>query len=276
MVIPEIDMPGHTNAALVAYPELAKKGVTPSAYTGREVGFSTLDTDNALTYRFVDDVVRELAAITPGGFLHIGGDEAFSTPEADYIRFMQRVQEIVAIHDKRMIGWEEIGKIDLRPDSIAQHWNSKLAVQAADQGARVIMSPARHTYLDLKYYPEFDLGHNWAGATEVQAAYEWDPATHIDLLSENDILGVEAPLWSEWLHNLAEIDRMAFPRLPGIAEIGWSRPDNRHWGEYRLRLASHGPRLEAMGVNFYPSSQVPWENQSVPGESVRMVLPATR
>jgi len=94
-IIPEIDMPGHTNAALASYPELNVPGKKAELYTGVEVGFSTLDTHKELTYKFVNDVFRELAAITPGPYIHIGGDESHSTPIEDYIPFVNRVQDIV-------------------------------------------------------------------------------------------------------------------------------------------------------------------------------------
>lgn len=104
MVVPEIDMPGHTNAALASYAELNCDGEAPPLYTGTSVGFSSLCIDKPVTYQFVDDVVRELAAMTPGPYIHIGGDEAHSTAHEDYVRFVNRVQGIVSSHGKDMIG----------------------------------------------------------------------------------------------------------------------------------------------------------------------------
>lgn len=114
-IVPEIDLPGHTNAALAAYPELNCDGVAPAPYTGTNVGFSSLCLDKEITYRFIDDVIDEVAALTPGDFIHIGGDEAHSTPKDDYVRFIERVEGIVAAHGKRMVGWEEIGQAELEP-----------------------------------------------------------------------------------------------------------------------------------------------------------------
>jgi hexosaminidase len=259
VVVPEIDMPGHTNAALASYAELDCDGVAPPLYTGIEVGFSSLCTDREITFRFVDDVIREIAALTPGPYFHIGGDEASATEPGDYVRFVERVQDIVQAHGKRMVGWEEIAQADLSPTSIAQHWNSDLAQKAVQQGAKVVMSPASRAYLDMKYDESTPLGLTWAGYIDVQTAYTWDPAAQVAGVSESDVLGVEAPLWSETLETLADVEFMAFPRLPGYAEIGWSRADGRSWDKYRLRLGAHGPRLVTMGVNFYRSSEVPWQ-----------------
>lgn len=258
-VVPEIDMPGHTNAALASYPELNCDGIARPLYTGTEVGFSSLCLEKEVTYRFVDDVVGEIAALTPGPYFHIGGDEAMATPLPDYIAFVERVQPIVQAHGKEMIGWEEIAQAPLLPTSVAQVWHGGMGREAVRQGNRVIMSPAFKAYLDMKYTPEAPLGLNWAGYIEARDAYEWDPATVAEGIGEEHILGVEAPLWTETIQTRADIDWMTFPRMIGYAEIGWSPADGRNWEEYRIRLGRHGPRLTALGVNFYRSSQVPWE-----------------
>ena len=109
-IIPEIDMPGHTNAALASYAELNCNGKATELYTGIEVGFSTLCTNKEITYQFVDDVIRELASLTPGPYIHIGGDESHVTPLEDYIPFINRVQQIVKNHGKKVIGWDEIAQ----------------------------------------------------------------------------------------------------------------------------------------------------------------------
>jgi hexosaminidase len=258
VIVPEIDMPGHTNAALASYPKLTCDGVAPPLYTGNDVGFSSLCVDREATFRFVDDVVREVAALTPGPWLHVGGDEAAATAPDDYRRFVERVQRIVRSHGKRMIGWEEIGRTRLLPSTLAQHWHDDLALQAVRQGSRVIMSPATKTYLDIKYDASTRLGTDWAGYNSVRDAYEWDPARQVAGVSGDDVLGVEAPLWTETIASRADLEFMAFPRLLGLAEIGWSPPAGRSWGEYRRRLAAHGPRLTAMEVGFYRAPEVPW------------------
>jgi hexosaminidase len=94
----------------------------------------------------------------------------------------------------------------------------------------------------------------------VDQAYTWDPATLVPGISKNNILGVEAPLWSETVTNMDEIEYMVFPRLPGIAEIGWTPALKRDWNEYKERLGSHGERFTVMGIDYYPSKLVPWIN----------------
>jgi hexosaminidase len=223
------------------------------------VGFDSLCTDKEITYKFVDDVVGEVAAITPAPYIHIGGDEASSTTPADYKQFIERVQSIVKSHGKQMVGWEEIANVDLFPTSIVQSWKSNIAHKAVEQGARVIFSPGSKTYLDVKYDASTPLGLMWAGFIDVQDAYNWDPADQEAGVSENDILGVEAPLWSETLRTLKDTEYMAFPRLPALAEIGWSPKADRNWDEFSIRLGSQGSRWNAIGVNFYRSAQVLWK-----------------
>jgi hexosaminidase len=265
-IIPEIDMPGHTNAALASYAELNCDGKVRELYTGIKVGFSTLCTDREITYKFVEDVVREISALTPGPYFHIGGDESHSTKEKDYIKFIERVQDIVKSFGKTAIGWDEIASAKLVEGTIAQYWSkSKNAMLAAAQGRKVLFSPASRTYLDMKYDSSTVTGLHWAGYIEVDKAYNWDPATMVNGINKENIIGVEAPLWTETVTNMDEIEYMIFPRLAGIAEIGWTPAMKRDWLEYRERIARHGERFDAMGINYYKSKLIPWPG-SVPSE----------
>jgi hexosaminidase len=258
MIIPEIDTPGHTNAALSSYAELNESEEAPNLYEGTQVGFSTLAVNMEVTYRFLDDVVRELSAITPGPYIHIGGDEAKSTPEADYRKFIKRIQQIIILHGKTTIGWSEIGEAELLPGTIAQHWVGAAYQGAKEQGAKIILSPANKTYLDMKYDPSTPLGLDWAGYVSVKDSYNWEPGTYMALLEEKDILGIEAPLWGETLVTMKDIEYLAFPRLLSLAELAWS-PKGQGWDDFRHRLGNHGKRMEAKGINFYRAPEIDWE-----------------
>jgi hexosaminidase len=267
-VVPEIDVPGHTNAALASYPELTCDGRAPERYSGTEVGFSSLCLDKEVTYRFLDEVIGEVAALTPGDYIHIGGDEAHTVGEREYVAFIERLQRIVRAHRKHAIGWQEITRAELLPTSVAQFWDTRApadtVVEAARRGTRLVLSPGDRTYLDMKYDERTELGLDWAGYVEVRDAYDWDPATLLDGVGEDRVLGVEAELWSETLRTMADVELMAFPRLPGIAEVAWSPAERRTWDDYRRRLAAHGPRWSAMGVAYHPSPQVPWPTRASP------------
>jgi hexosaminidase len=259
-VVPEIDMPGHTNAALASYAQLNCDGVARSLYTGVEVGFSALCVDKDVTYTFIDDVVREIAALTPGLWFHAGGDEVKSLTAEQYARFIERVQTIVQSHGKQMIGWDEVAAAQLLPTSIVQHWRPKATPETAvAKGARVIMSIASRAYLDMKYDETTPIGLSWAGLVEVEDAYDWDPAALMGEPSASAIVGVEAPLWSETVATIHDVEYLAFPRLAAIAEVAWTRRDRRGWSHFRERLGAHGPRLTALGVNFYRSPAIPWK-----------------
>jgi len=258
-IVPEIDMPGHTNAALASYAELNCDGKARDLYTGIEVGFSSLCVDKDVTYRFIDDVVREIAKLTPTPYVHIGGDEVKTLTPQQYIQFIERVQKIVNSHGKHVVGWDEIAPAELWRTTIVQHWRPDGTPTAAvKQGAKIIMSVASRAYLDMKYDNSTPIGLNWAANIEVKDAYDWDPATIAKDVPESALLGVEAPVWSETLASIRDVEYMAFPRILAIAEIGWSPAAARKWDEFRVRLAAHGPRLSALGVNFYRSPSVAW------------------
>lgn len=265
-VVPEIDMPGHTNAALASYAELNCNGQAPPLYTGTNVGFSSLCVPKKVTYDFIDDVIREIAALTPGRYLHIGGDEAHSTSHADYVAFMDKVQPVVAKYGKTVVGWHQLTGAHPVKGAVAQYWGydktgdaeRKQVTDAARNGTRLILSPADRAYLDMKYDKDTPLGLNWAGYVGVRRSYDWDPGRYLSGAPEDAVLGVEAPLWSETLSTTRHIEYMAFPRLPGIAELGWSPADRHDWDGYKVRLAAQGPRWDAMGIDYYRSPEVPW------------------
>jgi hexosaminidase len=259
MIIPEIDMPGHTNAALASYPELNCNDKATELYTGTEVGFSTLCTSKEITYQFIADVFGELAALTPGPYLHIGGDESHVTKPEDYIPFVNRVQDIVKGVGKQVIGWDEIALTTLQPNSFVQYWaKADNAQKGVKQGAKVIMSPAANAYLDMQYDSTTKLGLNWAGYIEIEKGYNWNPATLVPGIEKGNILGIEAPIWTETITTMDELEYMVFPRLPGYAEIGWSAPTTRNWAEYKIRLAGQEERFKALQINYYRSKKVPW------------------
>ncbi|MBB5872493.1 hexosaminidase [Allocatelliglobosispora scoriae] len=255
-VVPEIDMPGHTNAALVAYPEIAPEGYLTEHFTGTEVGFSNFDVANPATDEFVDAVIGELAAMTPGPYLHIGGDEVMKLTPEEFGGFVRRTIATVERHGKVAIGWDEVARAGAPSSTVVQFWRTHpdqdfLAPirEAAARGSKIVMSPGSRTYLDMKYDESTELGQDWAGLISVRHAYEWDPAELLGEVPDGALLGVEAPLWTETVTTLAEIEFMAFPRLTGIAEVGWSAASSRDWDGYRTRLAAHEARWDALGIS---------------------------
>jgi hexosaminidase len=260
-IIPEVDMPAHVNSALASYAALNDNEEARPLYTGYEGGSSSLAIQKEVTYQFLEDTLREIAALTPARYIHIGGDEAHSTDESDYKIFIERVQKIVQGLGKQCIGWEEISRADLLPDTVVQYWwQAPLAQEAARRGHKLILSPASRVYLDIKYDACTSLGLDWTKQyIEVREAYDWDPAHILEDVTEKSVLGIEAELWTETIATVDDIDYMLFPRVLGCAEIGWTPQEKRQWEDYCVRLANHGQRLAAMGVKFYRSPQVAWE-----------------
>jgi hexosaminidase len=256
-VVPEIDLPGHTNAALASYPELAG-GSTVERYTGIEVGFSALRPELELTYTFLNEVLGELAALTPGPYLHIGGDEV-RTLEADgYATIVERAQEIVAGHGKTAIGWHEIAGAKLAPSTVVQFWGATPegpeVIAAGAHGNRVIMTPADRAYLDMSYDESSPLGLSWAGYIGVRRAYDWDPLAHLPGLDPTAVIGVEAALWTETAATVADLEYLALPRLAAIAEVGWSGSGD--WESFRSRLSAQARGWDARGVGYYRSPEI--------------------
>ena len=280
-IVPEIDLPGHTNAALSAYPELNCDGVAPPPYEGVEVGFSSLcaSPERArATDRFLAEVFGEVAAMTPGPWIHVGGDEPLSTSPDDYLDLVRRITAAAAATGKTVIGWHELGASrELPAGTVGQYWDfvvprddtAELTRSFVEQGGRVILSPADVTYLDMQY-PDDAVsplgnrpGQQWAdGPTSLEEAYGWEPTAVISELAEDEILGIAAPIWTETISTTVDLEFMVFPRLAAVAEIAWSpAPDDgasRDDEEFFGRIARFGALLDAMDVAYHRVPEVAW------------------
>jgi len=261
-IIPEVDVPGHVTAALASYPALSCDGKARAVFTGIDTGFSSLCASKPTTYAFLDSVIRQLAALTPGPYIGIGGDEAQATSAGDYKKIVDHAAADVRAQGKTPWGWQEIASASVGTPAVATYWSTGFPTaplkRAAAAGTKLVLDPASHTYLDQKYDNTTALGLHWAGYVEVENAYDWDPGAYLPGVDASSVLGVEADLWTETVVFDFDIDYMAFPRLPAIAELGWSPPATHDWSAFRLRLASQGPRWNAMGLNYYKSPLVPW------------------
>ena len=292
-VVPEIDLPGHTHAVGLAYPDLVEEPVIsdhirevvetygstlPVAgepYEGLAVGFSSLRIGDAATEAFVTDVVTDLAAMTPGPYLHVGGDEALGTDPADYAEFVSLASRIVADAGKVPVMWHEAGAAsDLHPGTVGQYWGFVSPTDGMDdkargfvtRGGRIILSPADAVYLDMKDAADSELGLTWAnGVTSVERAYAWEPGTVLDGVAESDILGVEAALWTETVRSPDDIDTLMFPRIAAAAEAAWSPASDlnplRTWGSFRERVGALDGLWSALGIRFRRSPEIPWRDE---------------
>lgn len=289
IVVPEIDLPGHTHAIGLAYPEIVEAPVMndellaesaelgqalPVAgepYLGSGVGHSSVRIRDAGTYAFIRDVLTEIAEITPGPYLHIGGDESLGTAPHDFEYFAERVTAMTFEVGKTPIAWHEVGAAGgIAEGTIGQYWGNTTPAGTharegrhfVTRGGKLIMSASNVAYLDMKYTPDFPLGATWAAIIDVRSAYEWEPTSVLGV-PEDAILGVEAPLWTETIRTLADIDQLFLPRAAAHAEIAWS-PRNapaRTWDSFRERVGELAPKWRHEGLNFHRSPEIAWAEE---------------
>ncbi|MFE6254992.1 beta-N-acetylhexosaminidase [Agromyces sp. NPDC057865] len=271
MIVPEANMPGHTHAALTAYGELTCDGEAPQPHTLAAGGGSSLCPTSLAAEQMAVDVVTQLAALAPGPYVHFGGDEVSGYTDDEYIYFMGLTTQAVVDAGKIPIGWQELGVSDSLPEgTIGQYWGYtepnesgiELVHSFLDQGGRIIMSPPDVAYVDQVYPDDAYLGLDWAPVHDVEESYTWDPADIFDGVGDDQILGIEAPLWTETVTSIEDAEYLAFPRLGALAEVAWSpEPEDgagRDFEEFAPRLVSFLQHFEVLGVNFHRSSDLPW------------------
>ena len=269
-VIPEIEMPGHSVAALTAYPELA---CTDGPFEVRRTwGVS----DDILcpgepTFAFLEGVLTEVIALFPSRYVHIGGDEAPKTrweasPLAqEVIRrehlkdahelqswFIRRMERWLIAHDRRLIGWDEILEGGLAPQATVMSWRGiDGGIEAARAGHDVIMTPTSNLYFD--YYQGDDRFEPLAigGLVTLERVYAYDPVPDVLTASEaKHILGAQGNVWTEYLKTPASIEYMAFPRVLALAELTWTPQERRDWPGFQARLPFALRTLGRLGVNY--------------------------
>ncbi|WP_426006087.1 beta-N-acetylhexosaminidase [Paenarthrobacter sp. NyZ202] len=260
LVVPEIDLPGHVNAALAAIPQLNPDGRPQPMNTTGDVGYSTLDAGLPVTYEFVREVLGQLASITTGPYLHIGGDEALVTGHDNYVTMVREFARIGAETGKTVVGWNEYAEVDLPDGAVVQYWHGGFdpVVEKAGAGSPVLMSPAATTYLDQKYDPGSPIGLSWVegGPFTWAEYYDWDPVQ--GGLAEHQVLGVEGPLWTETVRGNRQAYWLQYPRAVSLAEVAWSSRPARDLDGFRRRLGTLGERLSRQGVPFQEAPGVQW------------------
>lgn len=268
-VVPEIDVPGHVNAALHAYGELTPSGEPTEAYTGIDVGFSRLHADLPATAPFLRDVFGDLARMTPGEYLHVGGDEVLTMEPEEYARLVAMAADAVRSAGKQVVAWQEAAHVPIVSGTVLQYWDTRVDPQpfidAARAGALLLMSPGSKSYLDMKYTADTVLGLDWAGYIELRDAYDWDPDTLIDGMPTEAVIGVEAAVWTETLRTRDELMSMLLPRIAAIAEVAWTTREQHGWDGFAQRVAQHAVAWDAVGLPWHESPGVDWSAAPEPG-----------
>ncbi len=270
LVVPEIDMPGHMMAAIAAYPNLTcgnKPAVVAPNGKFYKIEDNNLNPCEDSTYLFVDKVFTEVAALFPGPYIHVGGDEAYKgfwaqcesckplmtakglkNVEELQSYFIKRVEKIVQSKGKKLIGWDEILEGGLAPDATVMSWRGmKGGIEAARQGHPVIMTPFQHCYLDL-YQGEPSAEPSTYNMCRLSSSYAFEPVP--DSVRAELILGGQGNLWTESVPSTRHAEYMTWPRAFALAEVLWSPKERRNWPDFMNRVESHFRRFDALGVNY--------------------------
>lgn len=267
-IIPEIEMPGHSQAALAAYPELSCTGDSIGVANNWGVFKDIYCAGNEQTFAFIETVLTEVMDLFPSEYIHIGGDEAPKTrweacPKCqkrikdEHLKntqelqsyFIKRVETFLNAHGRKLIGWDEILEGGLSPNATVQSWRGENGgIEAVNHNQFAIMSPTSHCY--------FDYG---IASIDLQKVYEFDPIPKsLPVEKQNFILGGECNLWSEYIPTEAELDSKTFPRILAMTEVLWSYPKNRDFESFYNRVQNQYPLLNAMnvayGLEFIPTS----------------------
>ncbi len=275
MVIPEIEMPGHTGEVFAAYPELSCSGkksfVSPGGWPGQDIFCAGNDS----VFVFLENVLDEVFELFPAPYVHIGGDEADKKTwkkcpkcqqrikeehlkDEDELQswFIRKIEKYVVAHGKKLIGWDEILQGGLAPEATVMSWRgTQGGIESAKQGHDAIMCPGSHCYFDhYQADPDFE-PEAIGGFTTLKKVYSYEPIPE-ELTAEEakHILGGQGNVWTEFIPTPEHAEYMALPRMTALAEVLWSPKDKRNWLDFRKRLETQFQRFDYMGVNYSKGS----------------------
>lgn len=287
-VIPEIEMPGHSSAAIAAYPDLScfpqepttqyfpKNCVWQGDRNGKQVQQTWGVFDDVFcagkesTFSFLENVIDEVLALFPSKYVHVGGDEC---PKENWKRcpqcqqrikdlklkdehelqsyFIQRMEKYLNKKGRTLIGWDEILEGGLAPNAVVMSWRGETGgIEAARQKHKVIMTPGNPVYFDHSQSANED-SVTIGGYNPIEKVYAWDPIPAE--LSEEEgkyILGAQANVWTEYMDNTRKVEYMIFPRMAALSEVLWSTKENRDWNDFEKRLLTQLKRYENWGANY--------------------------
>ncbi len=271
-IVPEIEMPGHATAAIVAYPSLAAIPDPPRAMPADWGIYPNLFNVEDSTFAFFEDVMTEVMALFPSPYIHVGGDEAVkeqweASPQVQarmrelgikdehalQSYFIQRMEKFLSANGRRLIGWDEILEGGLAPNATVMSWRGiDGAVAAAAAGHDAVLSPWPTLYFDNRQSAG-DTQPGRGTIIGVEEVYRFDPLPPaIEPDQRKHVLGVQANLWTEHMRSEARVQYMAFPRAAALAEIAWSQPERISFSDFQRRLPAQLARYEALGIGYAP------------------------
>ncbi len=271
-VIPEIEMPGHAQAAIAAYPELGNVKEPLPVFTTFGVNKNIFNVEES-TILFLQDVLGEVVEIFPSTYIHIGGDEAVKDQwkESEAVQkrmkelgiadeakmqsyFIARMNDFLKGKGRKLIGWDEILEGGLGKDATVMAWRSvDKGIEAAELGNDVVMAPTAFTYLDYYQGKPKDEPLGIGGNLPLSKVYGFDPLPKkLDPEALSHIMGTQGQLWSEYIPGPDHLEYMAFPRACALAEVAWTPQAQRDFKDFSERLKTHVERLDKMGVKYRP------------------------
>ncbi|MBL7733732.1 MAG: family 20 glycosylhydrolase, partial [Chitinophagaceae bacterium] len=287
-VIPEIEMPGHASAAIAAYPQLSCFPDAPTftfypkdcewngPVTGKQVQQTwgvfedVFCAGNDSTFIFLQNVLDEVLALFPSKYIHVGGDECpkdnwKKCPRCqDRMRregltdehhlqsyFIQRIEKHLNAKGRTLIGWDEILEGGLAPNAVVMSWRGEEGgITAAREKHNVIMSPGNPVYFDHTQSENED-SVTIGGFNPLEKVYAYDPVpAKLQSPFDEMILGAQANVWTEYMHNPSKVEYMVFPRMAALSEVLWSKKENRDWKSFELRLGEQIKRYELWKANY--------------------------
>ena len=269
-IIPEIEMPGHSTAAIAAYPELGCFNKQVEVATKWGV-FEEIYCPTETTFKFLEDVIDEVVNLFPGKYIHIGGDEAPKTrwKNCSYCQklikekglkdehglqsyFIQRMEKYINSKGKQIIGWDEILEGGLAPNATVMSWRgTKGAIEAAKEGHDVVLTPTSHSYFD--YYQSDNDNEPLAigGFLPLEKVYSFEPIpTELNKEESKYVLGAQGNVWTEYMPSSKNVEYMAFPRMIALSEVTWTQPKHKDYEDFIGRLESYHKRLDHWNINY--------------------------
>jgi len=274
-IVPEIEMPGHSLAALVTYPELSCTGGPFQMPVAWGIQKDVFCAGNEKTYQFLEDVLSEIADLFPSPIIHIGGDECpkdrwkdcpkcQAKIRSEHLKdehelqsyFIRRIEDFLLKKNKRIIGWDEILEGGLAPNAAVMSWRGiEGGIAAAKQHHEVVMTPTDYMYFDYyqgePYLEPLTIG----GFVPLKKVYSYEPVP--DQLSEEEahyIKGVQGNVWSEFIHSPDKVEYMAYPRAAALAEVAWSTSENKNWPDFQRRMVKQYERYDRLGIHYSKSA----------------------
>ncbi len=274
-IIPEIEMPAHTGAAIISYPQI---GLYPQKLSDLPTEKRWTANERVLaprpqTVAFMQDILTEVLALFPSKYIHIGGDEANiehwkkCEEMQGLIRelklkdelelhswFIRQMDSFLASRGRQLVGWDEILQGGLAPGAVVMSWRGEVGgITAAQAGHDVVMAPTSHTYFDYYQGPAQTEPKAIGGDVRLEKVYRYEPIpAALNADQAKHVLGGQAQLWGEYISNQKHRLYMTYPRAVALSEVLWSPKDSRNYDQFLARLTSHLERLKALEVNYRP------------------------